>query len=269
MKQLIKRLLPIKLRKFLEKLLHGESFDEVSLIYHFFNKLNVRDGLMIDVGAHHGHSLEPFALRGWKVYAFEPDSVNRAILVTNWGLKRNVIISEKAVGDKELENVPFYTSNVSSGISSVLKFHESHQESEKIKMTTLSKLISENDIQSLNFLKVDTEGHDLFVLKGLDWNAIKPACILSEFDDFKTKQVNYSLSEMYAFLEAQGYKILISEWHPITEYGKKHAWRRFITDPRMVTATRAWGNLIAVIPELWPQFQDFLQNKGFEVKLIS
>ena len=74
-------------------------------------------GLMIDVGAHYGGTLSPFALGGWQVFAFEPDSKNREKLVESFGDSQNVIIDARAVSDHTHEKAVLYRSEESTGIS--------------------------------------------------------------------------------------------------------------------------------------------------------
>ena len=74
-------------------------------------------GLMIDVGAHYGSILSPFALSGWQVIAFEPDSKNREKLVESFGDSQNVIIDARAVSDQPREKAVLYRSEESTGIS--------------------------------------------------------------------------------------------------------------------------------------------------------
>jgi hypothetical protein len=101
------------------------------------------------------------------------------------------------------------------------------------------------------------------VLRGNDWNKLKPRAIVCEFDDFKTKNLGYTLQEQAALLVQNGYKIIVSEWHPIEEYGRTHRWRRFITDPKKVVGDRVWGNIIAVKePEDWEQLCALLKKHG-------
>jgi len=49
--------------------------------------------------------------------------------------------------------------------------------------------------------------------------------------------------------EQQGYEVLVSEWEPIVEYGRRHTWKRFVRYPATIAAD-GWGNLIAVQPQL-------------------
>ncbi len=248
----------------MERMFKGSRMDEVELAYYLLR--NDACKTMLDVGAHHGHSLEPFARDGWRVLAFEPDPVNRAVLQKSWGRKDNVEILPFAVGEEDREEVSFFTSEVSAGISSVLSFHESHREAYKVRMVALRTVLSERGLTGVGFLKTDVEGYDLFALKGMDWQACRPDCVVSEFDDFKTTKLGYGLSDMVSFMEDRGYEVLISEWYPIEEYGKSHKWRRFVTDPEFVTEERTWGNIICVQPGLWNKLQKLLVSRGFQIE---
>src|SRR5690606_1192346 len=120
-------------------------------------------------------------------------------------------------------------------------FHDSHEQRQTVRATTLARAL--RGVDSVDFLKVDTEGHDLFVLKGYDWSK-PPTAIICEFEDRKTLPLGYSLKDLADFLIDKGYSVLVSEWEPIVEYGQRHTWKRFSRDPSSVSAD-GWGNLIA------------------------
>jgi FkbM family methyltransferase len=205
-----------------------------------------RTGLMIDVGAHHGFGLSRFAENGWQVFAFEPDSENRAELKTKYGDLPNVVIDPRAVSDQKKETAILFKSQESSGMSGLSSFHPSHSEAENVEVTTLSIFLDEQGIidQEIDFLKVDTEGYDLFVLNGIPWDKSPPALILCEFEDTKTKPLGYNFHDLAQFLQDRGYRIIVSEWHPIKKYGGLHDWKRFTTYPCELADPRAWGNIL-------------------------
>lgn len=207
--------------------------------------------VMIDVGAHVGRSLEPFAKKGWEVYAFEPDPKNLAalrILAKNYP---KVHVEAKALGDQEVAEMAFFSSDVSSGISSLVNFHTTHEEVAKVPVTTLKAYCRAQNIRQVSFLKSDTEGYDLPVLRGYDWSQSHPRVIVCEYDNHKAKSLGYDLVEQAVLLTNNGYNILISEWHPLEDYGKGHKWRRFVTDPVLANGEKSWGNIIAVKQADW------------------
>ena len=84
------------------------------------------------------------------------------------------------------------------------------------------------------------------VLNSYDWKSkVHPRFIIAEFENRKTLPLGYSLNEMIQYLEEKEYSVLISEWHPILEYGRTHKWNRFTWDHELITNDRAWGNIIA------------------------
>lgn len=225
----------------------GRKVDEARVV---FDVLRGIRGTLVDVGAHHGGSLAPFADAGWRVLAFEPDAVNRATLASRFGAARNVTIDPRGVSDREQRGVAFYRSELSTGISGLSAFHESHAQSGTIDVTTLALACEEHGLTALDFVKVDTEGYDLFVLRGLPWERLRPRAILCEFEDGKTTPLGYTVHDLARFLVERGYRVMVSEWFPIERYGASHTWRRFTPYPCELADPRAWGNLIAVEPAL-------------------
>ena len=244
-KTFLKRWISPGIRSFVKRVLRMETFDETELIFQLLGQGKCGK-IMIDVGAHYGSSLERFAAKRWKVYAFEPDPNNRAVLTKLCARYPTVQIDPRAVSNRNGITLPFFTSNVSSGISSLSAFHESHEQSLQVKTVTLGAFFEEKSIQDISFLKIDTEGHDLHVLQGLPWDRVQPDAILCEFEDSKTESLGYDFHELAKFLSDKKYNLLISEWYPVTKYGGKHRWRRFSFYPCDLIDAKAWGNIIAV-----------------------
>lgn len=207
-----------------------------------------RPGVMVDVGAHQGTALAPFLEKGWKVYAFEPDIQNRTKLVQFLRQHRfgnTVTLDRRCVGNKIENNVPFFTSEQSTGISGLSAFHSTHIESQVVDVTTLSDFFAPEDTPEIHFLKIDTEGHDLFVLEGYPWDRNKPLIIECEFEDSKTLPLGYDYHKLATFLLEKGYNVYVSEWHPIIRYGIRHDWCQLTRYPAELADPKGWGNLIA------------------------
>ncbi|MCJ7694566.1 MAG: FkbM family methyltransferase [Anaerolineaceae bacterium] len=210
-----------------------------------------KQGIMFEIGAHHGGSLDPFARAGWRVFAFEPDANNRATLTETFGSLPNVQIDDRAVSDHLEDEVDFFTSKESTGVSGLSSFLPSHKASQKVSLTTLEKFIADNRLKTktIDFLKIDTEGFDFMVLKGFPWQGKKPLMILCEFEDAKTLPLGYSFHDLAEYLVDKGYDLIISEWHPVKKYGIPHHWKRFTTYPCTLENPKAWGNIFAVRDE--------------------
>lgn len=224
--------------------------DESRIAYDALNA-NSFKGLMIDVGAHYGLSLLPFATSGWNILALEPDAKNREKLDAAVSELPNVKIDTRAVSDRIQNNVTFYSSDESTGISGLSSFHPSHKPSCTVNITTLDSLLDEYGIgdKTIDFLKIDTEGYDLFALKGFPWHKLKPRIIVCEFEDSKTTPLGYTFNDLADYLTQLDYKLIVSEWFPITQYGTLHDWRRFAEYPCNLMDANAWGNIIAAKEE--------------------
>ena len=219
------------------------NINETRIAFHLLK--HTEAGVMVDVGAHHASSLLPFAENGWRIYAFEPDTQNRSILDRKVSAFRNVSVDKRAVSDTTERSVPFYSSSESSGISCLKPFTNSHVYAGTVDTVTLTDFCSEQKISHIDLLKIDAEGYDLLILKGVSWDNIKPNVIICEFEDSKTRSLGYTMHDMARYLVERGYKVLVSEWHPVIRYGIQHDWRRLVPYPCELDDPNATGNLIA------------------------
>ena len=144
-------------------------------------------GTMIDVGAHHGSAFRRFVRDGWRVVAFEPDSVNRAVLEASTEAGWDLTIDDRALSDHPERDVSFFRSEESTGISGLSAFHESHELVDSVDLTTLAEVLIEFGVEHVHFLKIDTEGHDHRVLRGFPWHIDRPDVIVCEFEDAKLR----------------------------------------------------------------------------------
>ena len=221
------------------------TVDETSLISKISELSGISEGVMIDVGAHRGSSLGPFYRRGWNIFAYEPDAINREYLLRTYGSADRVVIDPRAVGENVESNVEFYSSDESSGISGMLAFRDSHRLADKVDVTTVAEIVKDNGLSHIDFLKIDVEGYDFSVLKGVPWDSISPDIIECEFEDEKTKFLGHSWKAIAEYLRDKGYHVYVSEWHPIIRYGISHDWHTIKKYPCVLNDERAWGNLLA------------------------
>jgi hypothetical protein len=131
----------------------------------------------------------------------------------------------------------------------------------------LANVFSEYDINNVDFLKIDVEGVDYFVLKGVDWSVVAPDAILCEYEDNKTLHLGgggYSANDMAEFLCGLGYKLFVSEWYPIMRYGARHSFKRLLAYPCEIDSS-SWGNLIAFKEDIAADVmrQAYIANIGF------
>lgn len=201
---------------------------------------------MVDVGAHYGGSLKPFAKAGWSVLAFEPDPANRQKLEQGFGANPGIEIVAAAVGPENREEIPIFASDESTGISGLSAFRDSHHEVARVPLVTLDTALAARDMAKVGFLKIDVEGHEMGVLQGLDFDKVRPDVVMVEYEDSKTLPQGYDTHDLARTLLEAGYTVYVSEWWPIERYGTAHSWRRLRRYPYEVSPA-GWGNLIGFL----------------------
>ncbi len=220
------------------------AVDETAVVHAFFAARG-KSGTMIDVGAHHGSAFKQFLDDGWDVHAFEPDPNNRAYIQERWQESDRFHLTPNAVGNVSGEKLNFYAADQSTGISSLVPFHENHKVVDTVETVRLDDYLNGTTIAEVDFLKIDTEGFDLRVLQGFPWDRFKPAVIECEYEDAKTLKIDYDYRELAQFLVDHGYQVFMSEWHPIVRYGIRHQWCRLVQWPAEQKSDQSWGNFLA------------------------
>ncbi|MEQ8700860.1 MAG: FkbM family methyltransferase [Bauldia litoralis] len=221
------------------------NVDETEVVSRILSSRRGPDHLMLDVGAHFGESATYFDTLGWTITCFEPDPRNRKKLQARLGGSSTVTIDPRAVGEQSSKAAAFFTSNESSGISALHAFRESHKQTATVDVTTIGDVLAAHPTKTLDFLKIDVEGFDFSVLKGVPWDKIRPDVIECEFEDAKTVLMGHSWRDVAEYLRELGYAVYVSEWHPIVRYGVAHDWRRVVSYPCDDIPDGAWGNLLA------------------------
>lgn len=128
--------------------------------------------LCFDVGANIGNRVTPLLQLGAKVIAVEPQESCYKVLRARFGTKISIVT--KGLGEKEgvqkfhISDTSTISSFSEEWINSVkdARFKEHNwNKTIEVEITTLDKLISKFGIPS--FIKIDVEGYELEVLKGL------------------------------------------------------------------------------------------------------
>jgi FkbM family methyltransferase len=230
---------------------HGpctEHYSEINLLQRRFTAGANTGRVMVDVGAQFGESFVPFRQQGWRILAFEPDPDPRKQEALQALAGAEVMVVRRALAEHPCEAADFYASDVSTGISTLVPFHDSHRAVGKVEVSTLALELAKANLNRVDFIKIDTEGHDLFVLKGFPWGrlGLRPHAVLCEYEDAKTRPLGYTWRDLADFLMVQGYAVLVSEWKPIVRYGVRHNWIGLQRYPGARVNPDGWGNLIAL-----------------------
>ena len=105
-----------------------------------------------------------------KIYCFEPAKETFRILKDNVGEAENVILNNMGFSDKAGWDTLYYDTEA-SGLASLYKRQLDYinidlAKSEEVQIETLDRYCVENDIQEIDFLKMDIEGNELNALEG-------------------------------------------------------------------------------------------------------
>ncbi|MFW9881708.1 MAG: FkbM family methyltransferase [Candidatus Thorarchaeota archaeon] len=140
-----------------------------------FLKKNLRDNnILLDVGAKKGEWTK-YALEFKKniyIHCFEPSKISFKLLEEN-NFPENVICNNLGLSSKKEERELYSMSKESGGNTLYLRSRfkgingiKSDLYKEIIKLDTLDNYCTQKKISSINYLKIDVEGHEYEVLKG-------------------------------------------------------------------------------------------------------
>ncbi len=151
---------------------------ELAVIGHVYESAagDSDEAILFDVGANlGGYSsalLDQFSTARAFVHAFEPSAQTYATLAERLQGRQNVAIHNFGFSDTNGDRT-LYSSPGLSGLSSVYPRLLDHRNilmegSESIHLRRLDDFCEEESIESIRFMKLDVEGHELDVLKGAE-----------------------------------------------------------------------------------------------------
>ena len=186
--------------------------------------------VLLDIGAHEGESIKLFTNNFIinEIYSFEPSPISFNILIKNTNeikskfKETKIFLENIALGSKHEK---IFLKHISESSSSTIR--ELNKESKyfkkkffflknsnnqdlfkriEVQQFLLSNYIEKNNIKSIDFIKIDTEGYELEVLKGAKNILFKTKYILFEhhYDDMIVK--NYFFSDIHNFLKENNFQ---------------------------------------------------------------
>ena len=186
-------------------------------------KLNIN--YIFDVGSHRGESIDYFIkLKNLKkIQSFEPQKNIFLVLKKKYKNNNKVILNQIALSQNE-NYKDFYINDLSSTSSfsrlnkkslwlkiknKILNKKNPIINKIKIRSLTIDKFIKQKKIKKIDLLKIDTEGHELEVLKGAlkTIKEHKVKFILIELHFSKMYQ-NYSKKKIESFLAKNNFFLL-------------------------------------------------------------
>ncbi len=165
-----------------------------------FRWLLGRDGVFVDVGAHVGRWAVRLAGQARKVIAVEPDPATAGVLRENVALNGlgNVTVVEAAAWDSgEMLRLEDPLGHQISGTNRTLP-----DDAGTVRGRTLDDILAGED--EIRLVKIDTEGADLHVLRGLRGTLARcqPAMIVERHDFLGY----YQAADLFALLGDLGYR---------------------------------------------------------------
>ncbi|MDA7823547.1 FkbM family methyltransferase [Opitutales bacterium] len=193
--------------KLIQKILHfSRRFTEQDELSKTLNDLGLKNNLMIfDVGAHKGQTSLHFCKLFPQsfIHAFEPSPYLFAEIEKNLSKKKNIRCHNFALG--ETNEKAFLTKPNSDLCGQVIKAQEKNSTS--ISVRRLDEFCQVEKIDSIDLLKIDVEGNELSVLRGVsgmfERNAIR--AILLECDFNKDDKQHSYFIDIFDFLSDQNF----------------------------------------------------------------
>ena len=170
---------------------------------------NIQAGMIVfDIGANIGDSVLQIAkkLNGTgSIYAFEPSPdvfqrLNRNVSLNNFN---NIETFNLGMADVESQLSFVVEDKNHSGGAFISK---DANNAIKVAVTTIDKFVAEHNLSKLDFLKIDTEGFEVFVLKGgvNTFRNFKPKMFI-EVSDSLLKRAGSSAKELIQILNELNY----------------------------------------------------------------
>jgi len=141
-------------------------------------KNNHHNLTLFDIGSHHGEFVETIKKNSNRlslqvtIHSFEPLAENFQILANKFKQLQNVYLNNLAISTREGEDTMYANFSSSEGASfsprknlSLIKNTFNYQE--KVKKIRLDNYIKKQKIDSIYYIKIDVEGHELATLESL------------------------------------------------------------------------------------------------------
>lgn len=208
---------------------------EHDLLILFFTNLD--DGIYVDVGGNIPSNAvsKSFHDKGWAGVLVEPIPENAArFRETGWTNVKEVAVTSPAKA--QLGTTQFFLAGGDNAPHSSLEQSQIDpnslhtQKTIVVNLTTLQHICDEHQITHINLLSIDTEGTELDVLQGLNFEKTTVDLILCE--DWQRD------SSIHRYLVAQGYKVILR-----TGFNSWYIPRRIASDTTALGKLKLWKKI--------------------------
>ena len=210
-----------------------------SKIFRFLKKNNLRNfDIFFDIGAHKGESINLFLknLNIKKIYSFESSPLNYLMLKKNLPklqkkfTKTIININNLTLGSENKEGTLKQIDESSSSTLCNININSKYFKRKKalvyskknkqfykkitINIINLSNYFEENNIEKVDFIKIDTEGYEYEILKGLNKKFRKVGLIMFEHHYHDMLEKRYTFTDIHGLLSKNNFKQLFKAKMP-------------------------------------------------------
>tara|TARA_R110002051_G_scaffold276627_3_gene337992 strand:+ start:704 stop:1432 length:729 start_codon:yes stop_codon:yes gene_type:complete len=187
-----------------------------SIISQFFNKKNIKNGFLVDVGSIDGiHYSNTYLLEqlGWKGICVEAHPTYYPMLIKN---RPNCHCYGVAAGNEDKDNTTFYANYLSSlstlnpniNFNGYGKYYGNRNKSEidgavngkiTVPMKKIDTLLEKHkdDFEQIELMTIDVDGSESYVFEGLDLGKWSPRLLILEHSVVPTEIHNYATKYGY------------------------------------------------------------------------
>lgn len=207
------------------------------------------DFVFFDIGGNYGEYTElilrELNTKNYNIHIFEPQKKILEGLKEKFEGNKSIVINDYGLSDKD-SSQPIYKNNDGSGLASLYPRDLKHYDipmnvTEDIKLKTGLEYVKKNKIGHINFMKIDVEGHELFVLRGFgEFLSTKHIDIIQFEYGGANLDSRTSLLDFFNYFQDRGFylcKIMRKSLLPFKQY-----------DPRF--ENYVYQNWVAINPKL-------------------
>ena len=202
------------LKKKLRSKKESYSFGTVDLLINYFFK-NKFNGFYVDVGCQNPISDNNTYLlhknKNWKGINIDLDPEN--IKLFNISRPNDININEALSSSVKEMDLYFY--HKKSAINTLSKDIADRQnakvkEIKKISTTTLDLILEKNNVQKIDYLSIDVEGHEFEVLSGFSIQKYNPDIVSIEYLNTNSIKFEFHYNNIDDVINSQIYKYFVS-----------------------------------------------------------
>lgn len=202
------------LKKKLRSKKESYSFGTVDLLINYFFK-NKFNGFYVDVGCQNPISNNNTYLlhknKNWKGINIDLDPENIKLFNIS---RPNDININKALSSS-VKEMDLYFYHKKSAINTISKEIADRQnakvkEIKKISTTTLDLILEKNNVQKINYLSIDVEGHEFEVLSGFSIQKYNPDIVSIEYLNINSIKFEFHYNNIDDVINSQIYKYFVS-----------------------------------------------------------